>query len=699
MARSIHTPLVYCKGVGPAKAGLFLSELNCTTLGDLLGHYPFRYVDKSRFFTVSEVNSDTVFFQLKCIITELKEEGIGPKKRLVGRFRDHTGTMDLVWFRGVQVMKKLLPVGQEVVVFGKPTAYRQSFNMPHPEVEPVTSDRVKLGSGLKPVYPTTEKLAAKGLASNGIEKVIAAALAEGIDEIEENLPDFILEKYRLADRRESLIRVHQPTDQSTLDAAIRRLKFEELFMQQLGLMHMKVVQTVKTRGAVFGQIGPLFNGLYGLLPFQLTEAQKRVLREIRQDVGSGHHMNRLVQGDVGSGKTLVALLSAMMAADNGFQTCLMAPTEILANQHFNSLKKMLSELPIGVELLTGSTKSAERKVILQRVKTGDTSLLIGTHALIEPTVEFARLGLAIIDEQHRFGVAQRSELWKKASPPPHILVMTATPIPRTLAMTVYGDLDLSVINELPPGRQAIETIHKTDSSRLWVNGLIEKQVREGRQAYIVYPLIEESEALDHKALTEGYEALIRRFPPPEFRISIVHGRVKPEVRDEEMRLFVQGKTNIMVATTVIEVGVDVPNASLMVIESAERFGLSQLHQLRGRVGRGAAKSYCVLMTKEGLSQDAFKRVQTMVRTTDGFQIAETDMELRGPGELTGTKQSGMIRFKLADLIADRPVLEAARQTAADILTADPDLTDPQHARLKKHLSEQVNRLGKWVKIS
>jgi len=699
MARSIHTPLVYCKGIGPAKAQLLLSELGYATLEDLLGHFPFRYVDRSKFFAIDEINSDAVFFQLKGTIVGLRDEGLGPRKRLVANFTDGRGHMDLVWFRGAQVMRKLLPVGKEVVVFGKPTAYKGTFNMAHPEVELADSDKMKLGSGLKPVYSTTEKLAARALASNGLEKIIAASLAEGISEIEENLPDYILAKYRLAPRLWSVIEIHQPTDHTMLEMAIRRMKFEELFMRQLELMRLKVIQTTQSPGAVFGKVGPLFTGLYEQLPFNLTGAQKRVLKEIRADVKSGHHMNRLVQGDVGSGKTVVALLSALMAIDNGFQACLMAPTEILANQHFNSLRKMLAHMPVEVALLTGSVKTAQRKAILEKLISGEIHLLIGTHALIEPVVSFARLGLAIIDEQHRFGVAQRSELWKKATIPPHILVMTATPIPRTLAMTVYGDLDLSVIDELPPGRQVIQTIHKTDASRLWVNGFIDRQVREGRQVYIVYPLIEESEALDHKALTEGYEALIRRFEPPEFRISIVHGRVKADTRDEEMRRFVEGKTNIMVATTVIEVGVDVPNASVMIIESAERFGLSQLHQLRGRVGRGAAQSYCILMSKDGLNPDAKKRIDTMVRTTDGFQIAETDMELRGPGEVTGTKQSGLIKFKIADLVQDRPMVEAARATASDILTRDPDLQLPEHTELRQFLQSQTKSTGFWSKIS
>lgn len=699
MPRSIHTPLIYCKGIGPAKAQLLLSELGYSTLEDLLGHFPFRYVDRSKFYLINEINSDSVYFQLKGTIVNLKETGVGHKKRLVALFSDGTDTMELVWFRGVQVMRKLLPVGKEVIVFGKPTAFQGSFNMAHPEVELADSDKMKLGSGLKPVYPSTEKLAARALASNGLEKIIAASLSEGVSEAAENIPAYILEKFKLVPRLWAIVQIHQPTDQVQLDRAIRRMKFEELFMRQLELMRLKVIQTTQTPGAVLENIGPLFNLLFEKLPFSLTQAQKRVLKEIRTDVRSGHHMNRLVQGDVGSGKTIVALLSALMAIDNDLQACLMAPTEILANQHFNSLRKMLDGLPVEVALLTGSVKTAKRKEILRRLSEGEIHLLIGTHALIEPTVVFQRLGLAIIDEQHRFGVAQRSELWKKSAIPPHILVMTATPIPRTLAMTVYGDLDLSVIDELPPGRQAIQTIHKTDASRLWVNGFIESQVREGRQVYIVYPLIEESEALDHKALTEGYDALIKRFLPPEFKISIVHGRVKTDTRDEEMKRFVEGKTNIMVATTVIEVGVDVPNASVMVIESAERFGLSQLHQLRGRVGRGAAQSFCILMTKDGLTPDAKKRIDTMVRTTDGFQIAETDMELRGPGEVTGTKQSGLIRFKIADIMNDRPILEAARQMASDLLTQDPTLTGANNLCLRSFLESQTKSSGFWSKIS
>lgn len=690
----------FLKGVGPQRAEALQKELGIFTPGQLLLHYPFRYIDKSQITKIKDILTDQAPVQIIGQFNVVREVGEARSKRLVASFSDDTGTIDLVWFKGIKWAKSAIQIQKTYVVYGKPTEFKGKFNIAHPEIEQFETAGVLAGNELKPVYSTTEKLSSKGLNSNGIAKLTRTAIEELKESIGENLSEEILERFKLPTRNEAIRQIHLPANVSSLEAARRRLKFEELFFIQLQLVKQKMLQTKLEQGVVFEKVGSFFNSFYSdHLPFELTNAQKRVIKEIRADVARGYHMNRLIQGDVGSGKTIVALLSALLAIDNGFQTCLMAPTEILAIQHFQGIFQLVAPLGLKIVLLTGSTPKSERKIILQELSEGKTHLIIGTHALIEPTVEFKKLGLAIIDEQHRFGVAQRAALWKKASLPPHILVMTATPIPRTLAMTLYGDLDSSVIDELPPGRKPIETSHKTDAHRIQVFSFIEKEIEKGRQIYIVYPLIEESEAMDYKDLQDGYESIARRFPLPKYKISIVHGQMKQEARDYEMEQFVKGNTQIMVATTVIEVGVNVPNASVMIIESAERFGLSQLHQLRGRVGRGADQSYCILMTGIKLSADARKRLHTMVETNDGFKIAEVDLELRGPGDLSGTQQSGLVNLRIADLARDQKILSAAREMALEIIDEDPTLSHPKNKRLNDHLILISQNKSDWSKIS
>ena len=693
--------ITYLKGVGPAKAEVLHSELGIQSWGDLLMHFPFRYVDKSQITLIQQIQSEHEPVQLMLECLGFQEVGMARAKRLVGRFRDASGEIELVWFKGITWMQRTLQRGQFYLVYGKPSLFSGRYNIAHPEVELIEKSRWMAGNTLKPVYRTTDKLTKKGLNSNGIANLTRQLIGElpaGV--MEENLPSHVVIKYHLIDRESAIRAIHFPSSADSLNAAIRRLKFEELFFIQIQIARQKITLTKEERGVIFEKVGTLFNEFYQHhLPFELTGAQKRVVKEIRQDVAKGYHMNRLIQGDVGSGKTIVAVLSMLLAVDNGFQSCLMAPTEILAQQHFVLIKELLSKMSISVEILTGSTKTKERRRILEGLKNGEVKLLIGTHALIEPVVEFSQLGLVIIDEQHRFGVAQRAKLWAKASIPPHILVMTATPIPRTLAMTLYGDLDISVIDELPPGRKPIQTIWRSDSRRLEVFQFMETEIKKGRQIYVVYPLIEESEALDYKDLQDGYDSLSRRFPRPQFQISIVHGRVKNEERDFEMGLFIKGQTHIMVATTVIEVGVNVPNASVMMIESAERFGLSQLHQLRGRVGRGADQSYCVLMTGDKLSSESKTRMETMVRTNNGFEIAEVDLELRGPGDISGTMQSGTLQLKIADLVKDQPILLAARETALEIIEKDRTLAMEEHSMILKYLQYLQRDQSDWSKIS
>lgn len=698
MSSDLNTPIEFVKGVGPQRSGLLKNEVGINTLGNLIEYFPFRYIDRSRFTAISDIREANASVQVKGTMGAFSEVGQGSSKRLVAPLFDKTGSIELVWFKGQKWIKSSLKEGKVYIAFGRIARYGSKLSMSHPEMELV--DESAPPKGLQAVYSSGEKLMTKGLNSKGFEKLIRGALPGLIGWIDETLPDYLIKKYRLISREDAIINIHAPRSQAWLEAAQFRLKFEELFILQLYLMQRKLAFTKRIKGHVFSKVGDNFNTFFTkYLPFELTNAQKKVVKEIRQDLGAGYHMNRLVQGDVGSGKTMVALLVSLLALDNGYQACVMAPTEILAKQHLASFSAYLKDMPIEVALLTGSTKKSERRIIAEGLKSGEISILIGTHALIEPTVEFKNLGLAVIDEQHRFGVAQRSKMWKKNTIPPHILVMTATPIPRTLAMTLYGDLDISVIDELPPGRKAIKTSHKFDKHRLEIFGFIEKQIALGRQIYIVYPLIDESETLDYKDLMDGFESVSRRFPIPQYQVSIVHGKMKPDAKEYEMQRFVKGETQILVATTVIEVGVDVPNASVMVVESAERFGLSQLHQLRGRVGRGADQSYCILVSGFKLSQDAKTRLQAMTESNDGFALSEVDLKLRGPGDMMGTRQSGLIEFKIADLVKDQEVLLHARRLAAKIVEKDPDLKEKDNLRLAKALVQLKSQKRDWSQIS
>lgn len=701
---SVITPIEFLKGIGPKRAEALVEDLGIRTCGDLLFHLPFRYEDRTRFHRVAEAVPGPVQLQLRGTIRKVNEVKQKRGRRLEAEFFDEDGDrLPLVWFKGVQWVARNLPVGQPCVIWGKISDYKGGRNMAHPEV--LSLSEAQSASSLHPVYSSTERLGRFGLNSGGLGKAVQRLMAQlrkvhGPEWIQETLPAGILSMRGMPGLTAALEQVHQPDDSNAERLGRFRLKFEEFLFLQLLLVQHRNQQTQDLPGECFIEVGAMFNRFYkDRIPFELTGAQKRVIREIREDTRHGHHMNRLLQGDVGSGKTMVALLTALLAIDNGCQACIMAPTEILAQQHLAGFREMLGDLPIRVELLTGSVKKADRKPILEGLEAGTVQLLVGTHAVLEPKVVFHRLGLVVIDEQHRFGVAQRARLWSKAQIPPHVLVMTATPIPRTLSMTVYGDLDVSVIDELPPGRKPIRTVHRTDAQRLGVFSFIREQVEQGRQIYVVYPLIEESAQLDHKDLMDGYEGLTRHFPPPDFRISIVHGRMKPEDKDAEMQRFVNGVTQIMVATTVIEVGVNVPNASVMVIESAERFGLSQLHQLRGRVGRGANQSFCVLMSGKELGKEARRRLETMCRTQDGFEIAEVDLELRGPGDLMGTKQSGVLDLKVADLVKDRALLEDARDIARRILREDAELKAPQHALLKTGVERLRAARPDWSRIS
>ncbi len=699
------TPIEYLKGVGPQRAELLRSELNVHTYIDLLQHFPFRYVDRSKFHRVAELHEEMPQAQLRGVLGPLRTMGEKQGRRLTATFSDPSGSVELVWFKGVRWLHTSLKPGQEYILFGKPNVFKGRFNFPHPELELAATWEKGLEAALQPVYRTTEKLTAKGLGSRAIWKLQKTALEQVAGHVPETLSSELVEWLGGVTRDMAFRQIHAPQDQARSDAAIHRLKFEELFFLQLRLLKQKLLLQHQLRGNVFTSVGQHFNSFYTEhLPFELTGAQKRVVKEIRKDMGSGHQMNRLLQGDVGSGKTLVGLLSMLIALDNGFQSALMAPTEILAQQHYATLARFLEGLPVEVRLLTGSTKAAERKSILAALKAGTIHFIVGTHALLEDRVVFQRLGLVVIDEQHRFGVAQRARLWAKSAVPPHVLVMTATPIPRTLAMTLYGDLDTSVIDELPPGRKPIRTVHRYDSSRNAVFGFMEEEITQGRQIYVVYPLIEEADpekmnGQELKDLTDGFESITRRFPLPKYAVSMLHGRMDQATKDYEMARFKKGETNVLVATTVIEVGVDVPNASVMVIENAERFGLSQLHQLRGRVGRGGEQSFCILMTGEKLGNDARTRIETMVRTNDGFEIAETDLRLRGPGDLMGTLQSGLPELHIADLIADAGLLQQARQVAIRLLDLDPELRDPKHAAIATSLAERSKGKPLWGRIS
>ena len=698
----LDNPIEFLKGVGPKKGELLKKELGIFTFRDLLFHFPFRYVDKTKFHRIRDVRSDSESVQLKGILRRVNAIGEGRKRRLTAILRDATGMIELVWFKGIHWLEKNLVIGAEYIVFGKINNFRGKITIPHPEIEPVVVASTKQASHFAPVYPSTEKLNAKGLEAKGRRKLMETLL-EKINPLDlpENLPEYLIRKYNLPSHYNAIRKIHFPKNQKELDAARNRLKFEELFFLQLRLLQIRKRRKDAIKGYVFTKVGDYFNQFYKeKLPFELTGAQKRVIKEIRRDLGVGIQMNRLLQGDVGSGKTIVGLMCMLLALDNGFQTCLMAPTEILAQQHYQSISDHVKGLGIQVAFLSGSVKGKKRKALLKLLEAGDIHILIGTHALIEKWVVFKNLGLTITDEQHRFGVAQRAKLWMKNNPyPPHVLVMTATPIPRTLAMTLYGDLDVSVIDELPPGRKEIRTLHKTEHNRLRVFGFIREEITKGRQVYIVYPLIEESATLDLKNLEEGYGVIQCEFPPPKYQISIVHGRMKAKDKDFEMQRFVKGETQIMVATTVIEVGVNVPNASVMIIENTERFGLSQLHQLRGRVGRGAAQSFCILMSSFKLSKEAKERISTMVRTNNGFEIAEADLKLRGPGNIEGTQQSGILNFKIADLARDGRILQAAREIASGILEKDPNLDRADNLPLKEHMAKHVKKLKLWSRIS
>lgn len=688
--------------MGPTRGEMLKKELGLFTFRDMLGHYPYRYVDKTQFHKIREINPQSDTVQLRGILRRLDTMGEGRKKRLIGKFRDDTGAIELVWFKGIFWLEKNLIIGKEYVVFGRINSFQGKINIPHPEIEEVTAANSDKANTFAPVYPSTEKLNAKNLDAKGQRKIVEQIFEKiGPQDISENLPAYLLEKLKFLSRFEALKNIHFPQSQKELDAARNRLKFEELFFLQLRLLQIRRRRKDTIRGFRFPIISEYFNQFYKTkLPFELTDAQKRVLREIRKDLAIGIQMNRLLQGDVGSGKTIVGLMCMLIALDNGFQAALMAPTEILAQQHFIAINKYLEGLGIQVGFLSGSVKGKKRKELLSLLGAGEIHIIIGTHALLEDPVKFKNLGLAITDEQHRFGVEQRARLWEKSIQlPPHILVMTATPIPRTLAMTLYGDLDVSVIDELPPGRKDIKTIHRTENHRLRIIGFMKEEIAKGRQIYIVFPLIEESEKLDLQNLEQGYENLLRDFPMPQYQISVVHGRMKSADKDFEMQRFVKGETQIMVATTVIEVGVNVPNASVMIIENTERFGLSQLHQLRGRVGRGAEQSYCILMTGYKLSNEAKERIQTMVRTNNGFDIAEADLRLRGPGNIEGTQQSGILNFKIADLARDGKLLQTAREIAARILDNDPTLEKPINQRLKNYIDTQGRQFKVWSLIS
>ncbi len=678
-ANLLQTPVDYLKGVGPNRADLLRKELGIHTYQDLANFFPNRYIDKTRYYKISDLQQNSAEIQIIGKIVHIKSVPQKRGSRLVADFIDDTGKMELVWFRGQKWIKENLKLNTTYVIFGKTNWFNGMFSMPHPEMELLEEHESNMRTAMQPVYPSTEKLGKAGITNRVISKLIQQLFLETKGNFYDTLNEKIRQDLKLISRAEAMFNIHFPVSQELLARAQFRLKFEELFYVQLQLLVKNLIHKQKIKGYTFDQIGENFSEFYQEhLPFDLTGAQKRVIKEIRSDLGSGAQMNRLLQGDVGSGKTIVALMSMLIALDNGFQACLMAPTEILSVQHYNGLLELCNKLNTSIFLLTGSTKASKRREIHEKLENGEIDILIGTHALLEDKVKFKNLGLAIIDEQHRFGVAQRAKLWKKNQLPPHVLVMTATPIPRTLAMSLYGDLDVSVIDELPPGRQAIKTVHRYDSNRLKVFRFIKDEIKKGRQVYIVYPLIQESATMDYKDLMDGYESIVREFPMPEYQISIVHGQMKPADKDYEMGRFVKGETQIMVATTVIEVGVNVPNASVMIIESAERFGLSQLHQLRGRVGRGAEQSYCILMTSHKLSEDAKTRLQTMVTSTDGFEIAEVDLKLRGPGDLMGTQQSGVLNLKIADIVKDNQILKTARYYAKQLLNEDPEIKLPEN---------------------
>ncbi|WP_179018933.1 ATP-dependent DNA helicase RecG [Winogradskyella forsetii] len=704
MSVNLQTPIDYLKGVGPNRADLLRSELGIKTYQDLINLFPNRYIDRTKYYKINELQRNNAEVQITGQITGFREvaqsRSVGRGKRLVADFRDDTGMMELVWFRGQKWIRESLKVGQTYVIFGKTNWFSGKHSMPHPEIELQSEHESNLRSAMQAIYPSTEKLSNKGVTNKVVSKIMQQLFLETNGRFTETLPDSLRSELKLISKSDALFNIHFPKSPELLSKAQFRLKFEELFYIQLQLIIKNLIHKSKIKGFTFDKVGDYFNTFYkDHLPFELTNAQKRVLKEIRQDLGSNAQMNRLLQGDVGSGKTIVAFMSILMGLDNGFQCCLMAPTAILSVQHYQGLSELCKPLNISISLLTGSTKTSERKEIHKNLENGKLQILVGTHALLEDKVKFKNLGLAIIDEQHRFGVEQRSRLWHKNTSPPHVLVMTATPIPRTLAMSVYGDLDISVIDELPAGRKPIKTVHRFDSNRLKVFKFIKDEIALGRQIYIVYPLIQESEKMDYKDLMDGYESISREFPMPDYQISIVHGKMKPADKDFEMERFVKGETQIMVATTVIEVGVNVPNASVMIIESAERFGLSQLHQLRGRVGRGAEQSYCILMTSHKLGENSKTRIQTMVSSTDGFEIADVDLKLRGPGDIMGTQQSGVLNLRIADIIKDKDILQQARYYAKNILKLDPSLKLTEHKPILNTYREMSKYRNIWNYIS
>lgn len=688
----------YLPGVGDYRADLMAKDMDVRSCEELLCYFPYKYVDRSHIYNIRDLRSDMPYVQVRGRFTSLKTAGTGRNQRLTAEFTDGTGIIDVVWFKGLQYIRDIISPSEEFILFGKPTVFNGRINLAHPEMEKASKANTVVGT-LQPFYNTSEKMKNAGLTSKYLHKIITTLLFNENTVIEETLPQNLLQKYHLMPRGMAMQILHQPTDTSKLEQARFRMKFEELFYVQLNILRSRNISRSQVPGFIFSRVGDIFNTFYKkYIPFEPTNAQKRVIKEIRADMCSGRQMNRLLQGDVGSGKTLVALMAMLLAVDNGFQACIMAPTEILATQHYESIKSMLSDMPLRVELLTGSTKKKQRTSILADLAEGAINIIVGTHALIEENVAFKNIGLAIIDEQHRFGVAQRAKLWNKNTTPPHVLVMTATPIPRTLAMTIYGDLDVSVIDELPPGRKPVQTEHYFHNSRNSLNRFLRGEIQKGRQVYVVYPLIEESERMDYKNLVEGFEYMKSAFP--EYNVCMVHGKMKSAEKEEAMQSFVKGEAQIMVATTVIEVGVNVPNASVMVIESAERFGLSQLHQLRGRVGRGGEQSYCILMTGHKLGDDTTKRMEVMVRTTDGFEISEADLRLRGPGSMEGTQQSGMpFALKIANLAKDAKLVQYTRDVAEEVLRSDSLLQSPENAVMMQQLIHLTRQQANWSLIS
>ena len=701
MNNLLNTSIEYLKGVGPQRADLLRKELKIFYYSDLLHFFPNRYLDRTKYYKINELQNSTAEVQIIGKIINIKTiEFAKGKSRLVATFIDDTGQMELVWFQGQKWVKESLQLNVVYVIFGKTTSFGNTFNMAHPEMEILSEHQQNIRLAMQPVYPSTEKLTNRGVSNKVMFKMMQQLFSETHNLFYETLPDYLLSELKLISKKEALINIHFPKNTETLAKAQFRLKFEELFFIQLQLITKNLIRKHKIKGFAFDKVGEKFNKFFNHhLPFELTNAQKKVIKEIRNDMGNPAQMNRLLQGDVGSGKTIVAFMSMLLALDNGFQACLMAPTEILANQHYVGLSALAKSLDLNIKILTGSSNTKTRKIIHEELENGSLEILIGTHALLEDKVVFKNLGLAVIDEQHRFGVEQRSKLWKKNTIPPHVLVMTATPIPRTLAMSLYGDLDISVIDELPPGRKPIKTVHQFDNHRLKIYDFMKSEIKKGRQIYIVYPLINESEKMDFRDLMDGFETVSRDFPLPEYAVSIVHGKMKASEKEFEMQRFIDGKTNIMVATTVIEVGVNIPNASVMIVESAERFGLSQLHQLRGRVGRGADQSYCILMTSHKIGVDSKTRMETMVATNDGFEIAEVDLKLRGPGDLMGKQQSGILELQIADLVRDRDILMLARHHAIKLLKDDASMEKPEHQNMRKVFIEMSKNKSIWNYIS